>query len=37
MASKQVHYNIDNISKEFANFNLIYGEKSNRKKLSSKA
>lgn len=35
MATKQVHYNIDNISKENANFNLIYGEKSNREKLSS--
>lgn len=29
--SKQIHYNIDNISKEKANFNLIYGEKSNGK------
>ena len=28
---KQIHYNIDNISKEKANFNLIYGEKSNGK------
>lgn len=35
MSTKQVHYNIDNISKENANFNLIYGEKSNREKLSS--
>ena len=24
MATKQVHYNIDNIDKENANFNLIY-------------
>lgn len=31
MAVKQIHYNIDNISKEHANFNLIYGEKSNGK------
>lgn len=31
MASKQIHYNIDNISKINANFNLIYGEKSNGK------
>lgn len=31
MATKQVHYNIDNIDKENANFNLIYGEKSNGK------
>ena len=23
--SKQIHYNIDNISNEKANFNLIYG------------
>ena len=29
--SKQIHYNIDNISQEKANFNLIYGEKSNGK------
>lgn len=28
---KQVHYNLDNIKKENANFNLIYGEKSNGK------
>lgn len=28
---KQVHYNIDNIDKENANFNIIYGEKSNGK------
>ena len=31
MAKKQIHYNIDNILKEDANFNLIYGEKSNGK------
>jgi len=31
MSQKQVHYNIDNISKENANINLIYGEKSNGK------
>lgn len=31
MAIKQVHYNIDNIEKLNANFNLIYGEKSNGK------
>lgn len=31
MASKQIHYNIDNITKENANYNLIYGEKSNGK------
>ena len=31
MSTKQVHYNIDNIDKENANFNLIYGEKSNGK------
>lgn len=31
MSIKQIHYNIDNISKEHANFNLIYGEKSNGK------
>ena len=36
MSIKQIHYNIDNISKEKANINLIFGEKSNRKKLSSK-
>ena len=29
--AKQVHYNIDNIDKENANYNLIYGEKSNGK------
>lgn len=27
MATKQVHYNIDNIDKENANFNLIYRRK----------
>jgi hypothetical protein len=27
MASKQIHYNIDNISKENANINLIYRRK----------
>lgn len=31
MSIKQVHYNIDNINKEDALFNLIYGEKSNGK------
>lgn len=31
MATKQIHYNIDRIDKENANFNLIYGEKSNGK------
>ena len=31
MSKKQIHYNIDNILKEDANFNLIYGEKSNGK------
>ena len=31
MSAKQVHYNIDNIDKENANYNLIYGEKSNGK------
>ena len=31
MATKQVHYNIDNIDKENAIINLIYGEKSNGK------
>ena len=36
MANKQIHYNIDNIDKLDANFNLIYGEKSNRKIISSK-
>ena len=34
MGKIQIHYNID---KENANYNIIYGEKSNRKKLSSKA
>lgn len=28
---KQIHYNIDNIDKENANFNIIFGEKSNGK------
>ena len=36
MNLKQIHYNMDDILKENAIFNLIYGEKSNRKKLSSK-
>ena len=35
MASKQIHYNIDRITKENANYNLIYGEKSNREIISS--
>lgn len=30
MSRIQVHYNLDNIDKQKANFNLIYGEKSNR-------
>ena len=36
MSTKQVHYNIDNIDKENANFNLIYRGKEQWKKLSSK-
>lgn len=36
MDAKQIHYNIDEISKLNADINLIFGEKSNRKKLSSK-
>ena len=36
MGSKQIHYNIDEISKLNADINLIFGEKSNREKLSSK-
>ena len=35
--SKQIHYNIDRITEEHAIINLIFGEKSNRKKLSSEA
>lgn len=31
MARTQIHYNLDNIDKENANYNLIYGEKSNGK------
>lgn len=31
MARTQVHYNLDNIDKENANYNIIYGEKSNGK------
>ena len=31
MSIKQIHYNIDNIDKENANFNIIFGEKSNGK------
>lgn len=31
MSNAQIHYNIDNIDKKDANFNLIYGEKSNGK------
>lgn len=31
MAKKQIHYNIDNIDKEDALFNIIFGEKSNGK------
>jgi len=31
MSIKQVHYNIDNIDKENADFNIIFGEKSNGK------
>ena len=37
MGKIQIHYNIDNIDKENANYNIIHGEKSNREKLSSKA
>ena len=37
MSKKQIHYNIDNILKEDANFNLIYRRKIKWKKLSSKA
>lgn len=36
MAKKQIHYNCDNISKENANINLIYGEKSNGKSYQMK-
>lgn len=31
MSKKQIHYNIDNIDEEDANFNIIFGEKSNGK------
>ena len=31
MSSKQIHYNMDNIEKENATFNIIFGEKSNGK------
>lgn len=31
MSRIQIHYNLDNIDKQNANFNLIYGEKSNGK------
>lgn len=33
---KQIHYNIDNIDKENANFNIIFGEKSNGKSYAVK-
>lgn len=33
--SQQIHYNSDRIKKENANYNLIYGEKSNREIVSS--
>ena len=37
MANKKViHYNLDKIDAIGARFNLIYGERSNRKELSSK-
>lgn len=36
MSIKQIHYNIDNIDKEDADFNLIYRGKVQWKKLSSK-
>lgn len=36
MSIKQIHYNIDNIDKENADFNLIYRRKVQWKKLSSK-
>ena len=34
---KQIHYNMDEIDKIGARFNLIYGERSNRKIISIKA
>lgn len=37
MAKKQIHYNIDNIDKEDANFNLIFRGKVKWEKLSSEA
>lgn len=36
MSIKQIHYNIDNIDKENADFNLIYRRKVQWEKLSSK-
>ena len=36
MSIKQIHYSIDNIDKENANYNLIYGEKSNGKSYAVK-
>lgn len=36
MSIKQIHYNIDNIDKENADFNLIYRRKIQWEKLSSK-
>lgn len=36
MSIKQIHYNIDNIDKENADFNLIYRGKVQWEKLSSK-
>lgn len=34
--SRQIHYNIDNIDKEDADFNIIFGEKSNGKSFQVK-
>lgn len=36
MSIKQIHYNIDKINKENANFNIIFGEKSNGKSYAVK-
>lgn len=36
MATKQIHYNINNIDKLDANFNIIFGEKSNGKSYAVK-
>lgn len=35
MSKNQIHYDISNIEKENAHFNIIYGEKSNREIVSS--